>query len=428
MIKTFLLAALLAAGAGVVMADGTTEQFNDGWYAYQEREYDKALRLWRPLADAGDVASQYYIGELYRDGLEDPAAAFGWFEKAAQQGYVKGMNSVARAYLYGDGIEADDAAAFRWFHRSAIDENSSVGQALLAWMYENGRGTSPDIDKALSFYRLAAKQDHVWAQNALGRIYGEGTAVKLDRPRSCYWYDMAAELGDGFAKYQVGYCFAQGWGREADQALAIDYFTQAIDRDMAQAVEPLAWYADNGYTDAQHTLAVLYSEGRLVDQDERRAFSLAQEAADAGHIDSLTLLGSFYFTGKGISRDEGKAEEALLQAALANNAGARSWLAQLYAARGNTNLEDVKKAYVWAGLAVTSDLDGNEPELAAIEFFMGMFEEDSLEMFTIQMDAEATLGEAPSADAERLFKTWSDLFAQELPDVTLAHLRSLTPP
>jgi TPR repeat protein len=54
------LLALIAVG---VAAAGPYE---DGATAYMRGDYLTAMRLWRPLADQGDVHSQAHLGEMSR--------------------------------------------------------------------------------------------------------------------------------------------------------------------------------------------------------------------------------------------------------------------------------------------------------------------------------------------------------------------------
>jgi TPR repeat protein len=421
-LRVLVTVALLSACAGLIVAEENHDIFNKGWYAYTEGNYEDALKVWLPLAEAGDVYAQYYLGELYRDGMGDMVTALGWFDKAAAQRFAKAQNALGNAYLYGEGATQDDGVAFEWYQRSAIDADV-LGQAMMGWMYENGRGTTKDIAKSLSWYRLAANQDDEWSQTALGRIYNEGKDVEIDNPKACYWYEKAAEQGDGFAKYRMGYCYAYGWGRKADQEQAVDLFQQAIDRDIAEAVQPLEWYADDGNMAAQYTLAKLYSEGHLVDPDDKRALSLAGDAADQGHAGSLAMLGSLYLAGKGVEQDEAQAEELLLKAALQNGRNAKVWLARLYARRGKSNSANVTKALVWSKLASFHDRQGH---IAGMLSFL--FDEASMVLTDIQMEAEDSLDEDQAKAANELFETWERLFADGLPGVMMEHLRSLTPP
>ncbi len=426
MLRNFTLVLLLIASAGSIEAEESHETFSRGWYAYTEGNYEEALSIWLPLAKSGDVDTEYYLGELYRDGLGDPATAVGWFEKAAGQGFVKAQNAMGSAYLNGNGVEKNAATAFTWF-REATGSGDSTAQSYLGWMYEAGAGVDQSIEKALSWYRLAAKQDQLWSQKALGRIYSEGKSVEVDQGMSCYWFGRAAEQGDGFATYRFGYCFANGWGRQVDDEMAITLFRQAIGSDIADAVIPLQSYAENGEAEAQFALAELFSEGRLVSRDDKLAFSLAQSASEQGHSDSLALLGSFYLRGLGVPEDHRKAEELLLQGALANSLDAKTWLAVLYA-ESTDPLNNVK-AYVWSDLVINHDSSAPDadPGDATVEMLIGFLEGPNMQMMEIQITMEEKLTGPQLLHAQQLSAKWDALYRERLPGVSLADLRRLTP-
>lgn len=63
--------------------------YKDGMHAYQNGEYEKAFEIFRPLAEQGNVGSQYRLGQMYALGVlgkQDYALAADWFHKAAVQG------------------------------------------------------------------------------------------------------------------------------------------------------------------------------------------------------------------------------------------------------------------------------------------------------------------------------------------------------
>ena len=81
--KTLILAILLVApmtyGAG----------FEKGFNCYQIRDYDCALREWKPLADQGDASARSSLGAMYANGQgvkRDYFEAVKWYRKAADQG------------------------------------------------------------------------------------------------------------------------------------------------------------------------------------------------------------------------------------------------------------------------------------------------------------------------------------------------------
>ncbi|WP_296948243.1 tetratricopeptide repeat protein [uncultured Massilia sp.] len=101
--KRLLCIALLAA-AGVAAAADDLAQANR---LLAEQAYDKALPLYRKLAEAGNPEAQMRLGELY------------WF---------------------GDGTTADLALAKRWFERSAAAGNADAAASLASLKRRETRG------------------------------------------------------------------------------------------------------------------------------------------------------------------------------------------------------------------------------------------------------------------------------------------------
>ncbi len=69
---------LLLAGADVTRAG----PYEEGWQAYNLGNYERAYRIWRPLADRGDAQAQLMIGLLYANGEgvdQDIGEAYKWF-------------------------------------------------------------------------------------------------------------------------------------------------------------------------------------------------------------------------------------------------------------------------------------------------------------------------------------------------------------
>ena len=108
-VVSFLVAALFAACA-------TAGPLEDGTAAYQEKDYLKAIQLWRPLAQAGDPAAQYRLGVMYAEGrgvaANDAEAAL-WFERAAEQGEPMAQYNLGASYAEGT-VRCNGIAQWRW--------------------------------------------------------------------------------------------------------------------------------------------------------------------------------------------------------------------------------------------------------------------------------------------------------------------------
>ena len=64
--------------------------------AIEDEEYDRALFLLRPLADAGSAEAQYLLGYLYFTSAEvDAQESRHWLERAAAQQYPEAIFRLA---------------------------------------------------------------------------------------------------------------------------------------------------------------------------------------------------------------------------------------------------------------------------------------------------------------------------------------------
>jgi TPR repeat protein len=87
-----LVATILLSGAAAVAGP-----WEDGMVAYNRGDYVPAIKLIRPLAQAGNAKAQYVMGVMYRKGegvARSSAKAFMWFSLAAKKG-----DTQAKAHL-----------------------------------------------------------------------------------------------------------------------------------------------------------------------------------------------------------------------------------------------------------------------------------------------------------------------------------------
>ncbi|HBC48273.1 MAG TPA: sel1 repeat family protein [Gammaproteobacteria bacterium] len=89
----------------------------------EANQFNEAMQLLRPAANAGNADAEELIGILYAMGL---------------------------------GVERDDRRAFEWYLRSAMKGHAGA-QSGIGWYYEVGRGL-PEIDlvRAYMWYTLSA--------------------------------------------------------------------------------------------------------------------------------------------------------------------------------------------------------------------------------------------------------------------------------
>jgi TPR repeat protein len=194
-LKRAIAALILVCAFAAPVAAGP---FEDAVEAHSRGDYQKALRLIRPLANDGDAAAQYNLGLMYMTGQgvqQDDAAAALWFGKAAEQGYALAQSNLGVFYRDGRGVTRDFTEATMWF-RKAADQGDAVGEYLLGYQYSNGIGLPVDYGEAMIWFRKAAEQGHSVAKLHLGVMYAEGRGVPQDYVHAYMWFSLAAAQGE----------------------------------------------------------------------------------------------------------------------------------------------------------------------------------------------------------------------------------------
>ncbi|WP_295890722.1 tetratricopeptide repeat protein [uncultured Vibrio sp.] len=79
--------------------------------------------------------------------------------------------------------------------KEAAESGLVHAQVKLAMMYEQGEGTSVDLEEAAFWYRLAANEDHLEAQYNLALLHLSGLGVVEDSSAALYWIERAATQG-----------------------------------------------------------------------------------------------------------------------------------------------------------------------------------------------------------------------------------------
>src|SRR5437763_14779421 len=92
----YLVAAMLAVAVAAPLPAQSVKAGIDAW---QRADYPSAIRIWRPLAEAGDADAQFNLGQAYRLGRGVPldlSVAKIWFERAARNGQIDAEPTLGR--------------------------------------------------------------------------------------------------------------------------------------------------------------------------------------------------------------------------------------------------------------------------------------------------------------------------------------------
>ncbi|WP_158262676.1 caspase family protein [Photobacterium sanctipauli] len=90
---------------------------------YDRSNLSESLNVWLAEAQTGDAQAQYYVGEIYENGVSgvpDYQNALAWYQKAAKQGHSQAKVNLGTFYEAGLGVRQDKAKALNYY-RSAAD-------------------------------------------------------------------------------------------------------------------------------------------------------------------------------------------------------------------------------------------------------------------------------------------------------------------
>jgi uncharacterized protein len=109
---------LMVAAATIFSGAFSASAFvNKAFSALARHDYATAFKEFKILADQGDVAAQYNLGVMCKNGKgvpQDYAEAFKWFHMAAEQGHVRAQSHIAAMYYEGQGVVKDFVMAHMW--------------------------------------------------------------------------------------------------------------------------------------------------------------------------------------------------------------------------------------------------------------------------------------------------------------------------
>ncbi len=138
-------------------------------------------------------------------------------------------------------------------------------QRALAQAYLKGEGIGKDIAAARMWAQAGAEGGDVEAQYLYASLLRSGAA--REAKAALDWFGRAAHAGDVQAMHSMGLAYALGEGVARDESQAAAWFAKAASR---------------GFVDAAFNLAVLYERGHGVAQDPRQALRWYRAAAQAG--------------------------------------------------------------------------------------------------------------------------------------------------
>ncbi|HEC11854.1 MAG TPA: sel1 repeat family protein [Acidiferrobacteraceae bacterium] len=156
--------------------------YETGLMAYRNAYFEEALRNWTPLAIDGDARAQFYLGEIYVDGMGVPInlhKAVRFYRQAAEQEHPGALARLGMLRARGRGVSQNYAKALAWYRRAAVLGDLDA-QYRLGFLYEAGRGTQPNLEHAFKWWAIAARWGDPDAAKERDRIKAQVNSQVLD--------------------------------------------------------------------------------------------------------------------------------------------------------------------------------------------------------------------------------------------------------
>jgi hypothetical protein len=172
--RKIALTALLLAMATNAHAQSVTA----GIEAWQRADYDSAVKIWRPLAEAGDADAAFNLGQAYRLGRGVPislAAAQTWLERAARKDHLDAQTTLGLLLFNG----GNRVGGLRWL-KTAAEQGEPRALLIYGTALFNGDGVVRDPVRAYAYVSRAAAQGLAPARATLAEM---DKLIPLDQRR-----------------------------------------------------------------------------------------------------------------------------------------------------------------------------------------------------------------------------------------------------
>ena len=258
--------------------------------------------------------------------------------------------SLGKLYNFGHDLDKNIQKAIEYY-KLAARSNISDGYYYLGLIYENNDGIKQDYSTAKGYYELSARQNNAKSIYRLGYLYMKGYGVQQDYLKAKEYFLLSAKQNNSNALLELGNIYFDGLGIEKDYIKAKEYFEQSAKHN-------------NFY--AYYNLAIMYEKGIGCHQDLSKAKKLYKLSAQKNdHTNILVNLGDMYFQGHLFKQNYSKAKYYYEIALKENNPRALNNLGMIYL-HGYSVEKDYLKAKHYFELAAKQNVSMSYVNLGLI--------------------------------------------------------------
>ena len=259
------------------------------------------------VKNTGSVFSSLLLHECYQKGIginKDSKKAAFYLEKAAEGGDLDSQYSTALFYL--NSKQYDKALA--WFKKAAKQGHVGAAYYCGSILY-NGTGVEENLSDGMKFLKIAANKGFPIANYMLGRIYYEGDGVDKDAKVAVPYLKKASAKGNVNARWLLGLCYLNGEGVNQDYYFAAQCLSDSYKSNKEKVNELLK--KDNEGPFSQYLMGL---RKYYVEKDIAGAIDYFSKVEKAKNVEGTTMLGICYANKEYKKRNEKKAVKTLTKA------------------------------------------------------------------------------------------------------------------
>lgn len=171
--------------------------FTEGLAFARAGNFDAAIAELTPLADKGDVNSQYVLATIYRKDVKNPKFALKYMAEASKNGSLKATNYMGLWNLQGyhDLVDVDENKAIEIFVYVAewksdrFKADKAYANGMLARIF----GRRGEQDKQLRYYRQSAALGHRFQLDYARTLMSAKPSNELNIGKALMWADISEQ-------------------------------------------------------------------------------------------------------------------------------------------------------------------------------------------------------------------------------------------
>ena len=344
----------------------------------RQKDYKKAYKEYKKLANSGDDIAQFRLGCLLLDNssnMYNEQEAMINLKKSAAQDNPDAIMLLAE-------LSKDPTETFMYYSK-ATDLGNSLAQCIVANMYLKGIGTTVNYEEALKRFLIAAKDHQANALRCIGDIYYHGLGVPRNVELARNYYSQAVFEGDMLAlESDANLNYENGEYDKAVQALLSlknlsdrslmnlgNYYYNKQDYPTA-----VSYFERVNKLDKEYGKTIADLADKMYANDKIKAISFYEKSADLNfeYVTSFRRIGNYYF-----KKDKNKAYYFLKKAVALNDPEGTCFLGYYYEQESNYSVAveyykkainlGYKKAYAYLGTLYKNGNGVKKNEEMAVE-------------------------------------------------------------